>query len=55
MMASNHEDDEWIRLKNKVVDWIDNHPNSSIDELLARWLDISGNLLKKYQVNKYGI
>ena len=49
-MASNSEDDQWIKLKHIVKDWVDQHPNLSIDELLASWLDESGSLLRNYQV-----
>ena len=49
-MAFNSEDDQWIKLKHIVKDWVDQHPNLSIDELLASWLDESGSLLRNYQV-----
>ena len=49
-MASNFENDEWIQLKRDVKDWINNHPDPSMDTLLASWLDVSGTLLSSYQV-----
>ena len=47
-MAKN--DDDWVRLKKIMVDWIIHHAEINIDLSLASWLDTNGTLLKAYQV-----
>ena len=49
-MASSYAEEQWIQLKKDIKVWIDKHPTTSIDELLASWLDDSGSLAREYQV-----
>ena len=37
-MASNNKSDQWAQLKEVVVEWVNNHPIESIDELFAHYL-----------------
>ena len=43
-MASSHRDDQWIKLKNVVTDWIENHPKTlqlqkRLKATRQQWLD----------------
>ena len=44
------EDLEWKKTKDIIIEWIVDHPEPSIDELLACWLDSSESLHKTYKV-----
>ena len=48
-MASNSVVDEWIKLKKVVFEWIEKHPNQSMDLLFAKWIDPSEYLLRQYK------
>ena len=49
-MASNNKSDQWAQLKEVVVEWVNNHPIESIDELFAHYLDHTDIILKSYRV-----
>merc|ERR1712136_58713 len=42
----------WILLKDTVLHWTKNHPEYTIDDLLALWLDPTGSIWKSYKRHK---
>ena len=42
---------EWNTLREVVIDWLENHPDLQMDDLLASWLDPSQRLFRDYKVS----